>query len=375
MPFNAECPFCRVIFRGVPSRRLGESLECPRCGNAFTLAAMLGPIPAQKPKSITKVVLSTNGSVVAVQTAEPVVSPTTTPPTVEIPSAPVVTVVQAPAPAAPPAFRVRRRNDFGVASFVSGSVAMLTAALPYLNVLTLPLSLIGAGLGVAGIAVLSARRRGVGYPALGLTVSLLALVLPVAVPSLFSFVPWTGADKLPPVPAAPVVFPLRPTGLEQHVQAGENEWVNASREAVHVGSARVRVLSAAVQSLDTKEAQRVHRSREKYLVLTLRISNAGGARLIAYSGWGASLKAEVSAPVLRDDGGRTYRLAALPAGAHVPGQVSEATIPPGKIIEDTLVFQPPSAKVKFLHLELPAQACGGTGQLRLEIPRSMLQYR
>src|SRR5205807_10214355 len=43
MPFSAECPFCRLTLQNVPDRYAGASRECPRCRNAFTLAAMTSP--------------------------------------------------------------------------------------------------------------------------------------------------------------------------------------------------------------------------------------------------------------------------------------------------------------------------------------------
>src|SRR5437016_14654358 len=43
MAFIAECPFCRVKLQKVPDHREGDSTECPRCRNLFTLAIMISP--------------------------------------------------------------------------------------------------------------------------------------------------------------------------------------------------------------------------------------------------------------------------------------------------------------------------------------------
>src|SRR5437870_5575695 len=50
MAFIAECPFCRVKLQKVPDHREGDSTECPRCHNLFTLAAMISP-PKLRPSS------------------------------------------------------------------------------------------------------------------------------------------------------------------------------------------------------------------------------------------------------------------------------------------------------------------------------------
>jgi hypothetical protein len=47
-------------------------------------------------------------------------------------------------------------------------------------------------------------------------------------------------------------------------------------------------------------------------------------------------------------------------------------IHPGKFTEDTLFYETPLDNISYLHLELPASAFGGTGMLRLQIPKSMI---
>lgn len=43
-----------------------------------------------------------------------------------------------------------------------------------------------------------------------------------------------------------------------------------------------------------------------------------------------------------------------------------------KSVSDVLVFETPIDTVEYLRLELPAQNFGGTGMLRLEIPKQMI---
>src|SRR5207245_10033917 len=48
MAFTAECSFCRLMLEGVPDEANGASVECPRCKNRFTLAAMIQPRKARR---------------------------------------------------------------------------------------------------------------------------------------------------------------------------------------------------------------------------------------------------------------------------------------------------------------------------------------
>ncbi len=77
---------------------------------------------------------------------------------------------------------------------------------------------------------------------------------------------------------------------------------------------------------------------------------------------------------LTDNFGNPYKRLSLDPGSQVPGQISSATsIYPGKRLEDLLVFEPPIENLQFLRLELPAAAFGGTGTLRLQIPKTMIR--
>jgi hypothetical protein len=55
--------------------------------------------------------------------------------------------------------------------------------------------------------------------------------------------------------------------------------------------------------------------------------------------------------------------------------VSSASVHPGKSVEDVVVFEEPVARAEYLRLELPASAFGGTGKLRFQIPKSMIERR
>src|SRR5215467_9090082 len=106
-------------------------------------------------------------------------------------------------------------------------------------------------------------------------------------------------------------------------------------------------------------------------MIGLRITNAGIARKLDYLSWGGNTRAQ-DKPVLRDEQGRPYAEKAFAAGWTIKGHVASASIPPGKTLDDILVFEAPPTNVQSLRLELPAAAVGAEGQLRMEIPRRMI---
>ena len=81
-----------------------------------------------------------------------------------------------------------------------------------------------------------------------------------------------------------------------------------------------------------------------------------------------------NAAAVKDNFGNSYKRFTIGLGEEIPGQiVAETSIYPEKTVEDLLVFEPPLENIEYLHLELPAAACGMTGALRLEIPASMIR--
>jgi HEAT repeat protein len=128
-------------------------------------------------------------------------------------------------------------------------------------------------------------------------------------------------------------------------------WVDAATHAARQGAVRVRI-----------SGLRVEGSR---LLIELLVENTGDSRNVLFRGWDAAADAE-EAPRLLDDRGRAWR--GIPAG-QAGGQ---GALPPGRSVPDLVVFAVGDGAPEFLRLELPAARFGGTGQLRLQLPRTML---
>ena len=137
------------------------------------------------------------------------------------------------------------------------------------------------------------------------------------------------------------------------------------------------VNSVTVKPVEYKDARgKQAATREKYLVIGLRLSNVGINHTIDYASWGESgqIGAERS-PRLQDNLGRTYSLKTLEPGTEVAGRLRLATIGPLKAVQDVVVFEPPAAGIDSLRLELPCSVFGAADKFRLIIPGRWVAYQ
>jgi hypothetical protein len=267
----------------------------------------------------------------------------------------------------------------GLASLLLGSAALVTASIPYLRVLALPLS--GLGVVLSAVAMISAsssrdylaRKRGFALPLAGGLASLTVFLLAGFWLNQFSAL-FAGLRKSPT--AEQKTVPLRTQANRSETGHLEAEWVDASRDAIQFGDVRVRLVSAVIGPAELKLPKSKKPPKEKYLIIRVRVSNAGAERVVQFRSWyEAAVRGEQSAAVLQDNQGKTYPMKVFPPDVEVVGRVTQANLPPGKKVEDMLIFEGRPTQVEFLRLELPASAFGSSGAVRMQIPGSMIQQR
>jgi hypothetical protein len=272
-------------------------------------------------------------------------------------------------------------NRFALAALLTGSVALICASISFLKIPALILGGIGLIVGILGL--LAAQGKGKLWSIAGLSASLVAIGLGAV--TLFHGRDDKSENRLTQVPLRNPVAP----GHSQENANNETEWVDAGTNAAQQGDVRVRLISIAVGPVDFKDPpgsagksqgasskSGQKRPREKYLIIKLRISNAGAGRLIEYAGWNhPSPNPEAGLLSLRDAGGKEYLLKVFPPGREVVGQVSRASVPPTKWVDDVLVFDAPTGRVEFLRLELPGDIVGNKSHFRLQIPGRMIATR
>ncbi len=373
MPIAVACPSCGARFNA-PDGFAGRKISCTTCKLPLRVPTKPGapPVPA-----------------VYEEPDPPVQTVPSAPPRTRGPRQPDRVVELLPAhraeetEASPPsaAFSIA----LGIAALVLGVVAFGLSWIPLIGVFTTALSGLGLLLALVGGLVAIARRgRGVGFPIAGAAVNLLALAVAVGVTLVLHgalnrmvdndderdrtnpvSTPATGKTSEPRQPAPdnkPAPEPAKPP----------SEWADASREAVTQGDLRVRVTGVKVDFVRLHELGDTE-SKEKDLLIVLQIENTSATRKIDYRGWGAmELLLDQERPRLTDNFGNLYKRVEFGIGSQVEGQITTASIYPGKAVTDVLVFERPVEGVEFLRLELPARNVEGSGKLCLEIPRTMI---
>ena len=278
--------------------------------------------------------------------------------------------------------RCHDRFRVAAATDVSTNRLICEPAAPVLLVATAPSVPPGAGrlLSPAAVLVLGG----------GLILFLLAVLLAV-----LRFVPpgSSSPDVLTPdvpvainAPALPPLPPLDPPPL----QPRPAEAAAAATAAVTAGLVPPDVWAWASDSaLDGDLAFRVEvwltwpwltefgrkgRTDDRCTLIWLHIENRSKTVLRHYAGLGyvprPDFRLKPLVARLSDEHGNRYYVIVSKIGQKYEGQFESAPIYPSTAITDTLIFEKMSPTTRELRLELPAEAWGGSGVLRLRILRS-----
>ncbi|HEV3116462.1 MAG TPA: hypothetical protein VGY58_05380, partial [Gemmataceae bacterium] len=320
MAFIAECPFCRIKLQKVPDHREGDSTECPRCHNLFTLAAMISP-PKLRTSSTTIVPLKTAPAPAASASAPAAVAspahgtvtvqadPTEpkTPavpagkPSRTVPQAETRVVVVAPARRSmlthPQEARV-----LGVVALFLSSVALCTATLLHLFWITVG---VGGAAALCAVIALAAgpKTRGVAkMPLYALLLSLAVVGLTTVWSSLLGFETPVARD-LTEGTGKITVLPRADKSKTTRAAVEQLPWVDATDSSIEHDGIRVQIASAVLQPVETTDAKGKKSTREKNLLLKIRITSIGATTAHEYTSWG---EPGPDAAILKDSQNRAY---------------------------------------------------------------------
>jgi hypothetical protein len=277
----------------------------------------------------------------------------------------------------------------GIASMVLGVVALLFSFIPSIGLFSMPVSGLGLLLGLIGGTVALCRSgRGIGFPIAGSAINSMALVVAFFWLGLAS-ITHSALEKSSKAIDQSI---KEENATNQRIDEGEKkpevksgsdapvapkveevEWADA-RKIVRQGDVLVAISSVTIDQvqLDSILGER-SLSRDKLLVIRLRIGNAGQTRKIEYESWGdTSQLFDRHVPILKDNFNNNYRRMSFDLGTRVQEQLSSESIHPGMSVDDVLVFEQPLDRISYLRLELPASAFGGKGQLRFQIPNDVI---
>lgn len=261
-------------------------------------------------------------------------------------------------------------HSLGIGAIVLGIVGLLTVCVPFVS---LPLSGLGFLLGAFGVGMAIVRKgTGVGFSIAGAAISGV-----IFLPSLLFWTMFAGALKSASDEVAKQAQRAEQTnqsalGGPAGAEDVSGDWADAS-QGVRQGDVEVRVTSIKIDRVQVKDFIDDASSKDKLAIIELSIANLGQTKKLEYQSWsgaGSFLSSDVA--TLSDNFDNNYKRVGFGALAEVKGQLAKESIYPGKSVNDLLVFEPPIATADYLKLELSAEAFGGTGKLRLKIPRSMI---
>lgn len=369
--------------------------DCPACGKSLKvaddLAGKVGKCPAcgerMKVPTLTPVIAQSFVS------SEPPKSPVSA--HAQLVETPLIVPVQDVRGVRP--FRGRQpskaSHSLGIASLILGVLAFLICWVPLLGLLGLPLSLLGILLGGIGTLIALFRKgSGIGFPIAGTALSLLSAITVVAITGAAatavhqlgkaidessSKAVATHQMVVPKVTSEPPKAGLvLPDSAEAETEKAtpEAEWVDA-QNAVQQGDLQLKVSMVAIGHVPLEDSfSSDSKSQHELLMVNLELMNTSEIKKIDYRTWsGADVSFRRDYATVVDNFGNSYKRIDFGFSSHPVGAVQRSeSIYPNKTITDVLVFEMPIDTIEFLRLELPAESFGGTGMLRLEIPKSMI---
>jgi hypothetical protein len=255
----------------------------------------------------------------------------------------------------------------GIASLALGVVTLPFAFIPCIGMYSIPVSAVSLILGVSGIIVVAASKKGsYGFPIAGSVVSFVS----IAVVGLW-FLVCAGLIK-GVTEGAKQNLEQFGKQLEEQQRREAADWVDASQNSVTHGDVRIRIASVTLGRVDLQGAAKKQQSDDDNLVIRITIENTAAENNISYKGWSTAAGVSPDAATLRDNFIAVY--SAVTFARPVKGQVrNPQTIKPGQSLEDILVFQKPLNNPQELRLELPAAAFGGLGKIKFRIPAAMIK--
>jgi HEAT repeat protein len=249
-------------------------------------------------------------------------------------------------------------QSYGVTSLILAVVSFGVSWIPLVGALGIPVGALGLILGIRAL-ILSKRRQGqaLGYAIAGSSVSCLSLLVAITITAIIWFTAKSVRDKEDErIATNQKIVPIGVYAADRSLPnaLGKSEWADAFKNAVQQGDIQVQITNLV---------------QDEFIAIALAITNVSEKHKIEFKGWGTP--EGQNAPKLIDNFGNTYRPNAR-AGLLLRKAETLQSLHPGHRTQDFLVFESPLENIEFLRLELPASVFGGTGQLRLEISKTMM---
>lgn len=350
MAIPLACPVCGTDKFKAPNRARGKRCRCPECRSSFRLTDGLpvierGIIPVRPTDPPSPPV---NETAVARDVTRPTVFPT------PVPAKPD------DGETAPPTPRIPKDpgNQFALIAGAVTGVGLILTVVPYGRVGTVLFAGVGLTVGLLGVLAADRTRWWAWVSAVGSAVVLSVVCL---APGWLGLRPWWENPTAGDVPEGQIrAFSRTGSG---GVAAGDTE-LDASQSVWRQDDVEVAV-SAKVGpvELTTPKGQK-RTSRERYLLITVKVGNKGVERKLSVSTW----PLPDGSTVLATADGKALTVPTFDAGWAPVAAATAAGVYPGKSHTQVFVYSiPPAGDV---HLTIPAAGIGSKDPAKFVIPRT-----
>lgn len=273
----------------------------------------------------------------------------------------------------------KRSSSLGIVSLIMGCVGFFFCWIPFIGIISIPLSGIGLILAVIGFVVALGRRgSGIGWPIGGGSVSLIALMVAI---SQVAIITGTAESYRKSVEDAnstqQEVIGVSDSNETSNPKRKTNlEWASA-KNIVRQGNISMQITRVVVGKVPLHDGiyGDGNESENDLLSIHIRLTNLSSGKKIQYRSWqGEDIAFTRDYAVLKDNFDNVYKRISFGFSTDIVGNVDVKSLYPRKSIDDVLVFETPVKAAQYLDLELPAKNFEGKGMLRLRIPANMINW-
>jgi phage FluMu protein Com len=279
-----------------------------------------------------------------------------------------LTSVQIPtqSPGKPPT----KTSKLGVVALVLGILALMWAWVPAVGMVTLPVSLIGLVLAIAGLfAARIGQQAGIGIPLAAVFVCGIAIFVPFISWNIYSATRNAQSKSAPVVhyePPPPV--PTKPPSLLDDVPKERFKL----GERIPAGPVEIQVVSASVTrpQIKSKLNDEITTADRPALVVKVAVHGRAGAETKApFRTWNGAVFGIGAKParVIDEENKQAYACIEYGIMNTLVGAAELSEVAVGAVVEDTVAFEPPPADAKALLLVLPLENVREKGAIAVEI--------
>lgn len=267
---------------------------------------------------------------------------------------------------------IKMPSGFGITSFNFGLLAILVCWIPFIGVISIPLSIIAIILGSIGIVLsIKLKKTNKGFAITGSSLAVAAIIITVITTSKATN---SIKDSINSLFDSSINSNVTET-LDSDLDETEKiEWQSALNDIIHE-KVKIDITSCVIGKVPLKGLFGDNKiSKNNLLMIKLSVTNLNKNNKLNYTSWsGGDFSLSEDTATLRDNFNNIYRPVNFGYSTNIVGRTDDVSIYPNQSIQDILVFEKPIDTIQKLKLKLPADNINGHNKIYIEIPREMIK--